>query len=155
MIERNRIAIAALAGLLLAGTANAHEKKIARSALPLAVEATVAKQMTHAKARGFAEEVENGETFYEVELMVEGFTRDLLIDAKGIVVKVEQQVALDKLPAKVRTGLSARIGMGKIVRIESLTKHDKLVAYEATVTTKGRRSEFQVGPDGERLDHEE
>jgi hypothetical protein len=147
--------MASLAGLLLTGTAHAHEKKIARSALPPAVEATVAKQLTHAKARGFAEEVENGETFYEAELMVDGLTRDLLIDTRGIVVEVEEQVALDKLPAKVRTGLRAKIGKGMIVRVESLTKHDKLVAYEATVSTKGKRSEIQVGPDGERLDHEE
>jgi hypothetical protein len=155
MSRRNSIAIAALAGLLVASTANAHEKKIARSALPPAVEATVAKQMVHAKARGFAEEVENGKTFYEAELTVDGLSRDLLIDAKGVVVEVEEQVALDKLPAKVRASLDARIGKGEILRIESLTKHDKLVAYEATVTIRGKRSEVQVGPNGERIDHEE
>ena len=31
----------------------------------------------------------------------------------------------------------------------------KLVAYEAQVTTNGKRSEVQVGPDGKPLDHEE
>ncbi|HXU45469.1 MAG TPA: hypothetical protein VN783_08080 [Thermoanaerobaculia bacterium] len=152
---RYRIAIAALSGLVLASAAEAHEKTIARSALPPAVEATVAKQLVHGQARGFAEEVENGKTFYEAELTVNGHSRDLLIDSQGIVVEIEEQVAFDHLPAKVRAGLKAMIGKGHVVRVESLTKHDVLVAYEATVTTKGKRSEIQVGPNGEKLDHEE
>ena len=39
--------------------------------------------------------------------------------------------------------------------MESLTKKDKLVAYEAKVVKDGKKSEIQVGPDGKALDHEE
>jgi hypothetical protein len=42
-------------------------------------------------------------------------------------------------------------GNGKITKVESLTKQDKLVAYEAQVDKNGKRSEIQVGPKGERL----
>ena len=41
------------------------------------------------------------------------------------------------------------------MKVESITKHDKVVAYEAQVITNGKRSEVQVGPDGKPLDHEE
>ena len=41
------------------------------------------------------------------------------------------------------------------MKVESLTKHDQLVAYEAQVTTGGKKSEIQVGPDGGRLTHPE
>ncbi len=77
------------------------------------------------------------------------------IDTTGAVVEVEQQVALDSLPAAVKDGLQARAGKGKIVKVESLTKHGKLVAYEAKVQHDGKKSEIQVGPDGKPLDHEE
>jgi len=46
-------------------------------------------------------------------------------------------------------------GGGKIGKVESITKQGKLVAYEAHVTTNGKRSEIQVGPDGRPLAHEE
>jgi hypothetical protein len=36
-----------------------------------------------------------------------------------------------------------------------LTKHDKLVAYEAKVQTAGKKKEIQVDPDGKPLAHEE
>jgi hypothetical protein len=39
--------------------------------------------------------------------------------------------------------------------VDTIKKHDKLVAYEAQVTTNGKKSEVQVGPDGKPLDHEE
>ena len=86
--------------------------------------------------------------------MVSGHSKDVLIDKDGGVVEVEEQVAFDSLPATVREGLRNKAGQGKIVKVESLTKHDKLVAYEAKVAD-GKTKEIQVGPDGKPLDHEE
>jgi len=56
---------------------------------------------------------------------------------------------------EVQAGLQARAGKGRILKVESLTKKDKLVAYEARVETNGKKSEVQVGPDGKPLDHQE
>jgi hypothetical protein len=41
------------------------------------------------------------------------------------------------------------------LKVESLTKKEKLVAYEAKVETAGKKSQIQVGRDGKPLDHEE
>ena len=131
------------------------EKKIPRSDLPAAVEKTVAAQTQGATVRGFSQEKENGQTYYEAELSVNGHSKDILIDSTGAVAEVEEQVALDSLPSAVKDGLQAKAGKGKLVKVESITKHDKLVAYEAKVSTGGKRSEVQVGPDGKPLDHEE
>ena len=73
----------------------------------------------------------------------------------GVIVEVEEQVALDSLPAEGKEGLEGKAGSGKIVRVESLTKHGKLVAYEAKVQANGKNREIQVGPEGRALDHEE
>jgi hypothetical protein len=78
-----------------------------------------------------------------------------LIDTNGAIVEVEEQVALDELPAAVKAGLQAKAGDAKLVKVETLSKRDKLVAYEAQVTRDGKKSEIQVGPDGKPLDHEE
>jgi hypothetical protein len=148
------IAVAA-SGLLLAGSASAQEKKIKRSDLPPAVEKTVAAESTGATIKGFSTEKEKGETFYEAEMMVNGHSKDVLIAADGTVVEVEEQVVLDSLSADVKAGLQTKAGKGKILKVESLTKKGKLVAYEAQVETNGKKSEVQVGPDGKPLDHEE
>jgi hypothetical protein len=131
------------------------EKNISRSDLPPAVEKTVAEQSKSATIRGFSEEKENGQIFYEAEFMVNGHSKDVLLDVNGTVVEVEEQVSIESLPPGVRGGLQAKAGGGKLTKVETLTKKGKLVAYEAKVITQGKKSEVQVGPDGKPLDHEE
>ena len=154
MMKNYLVAIAA-GTLLLAGNASAQEKKIKRSDLPPAVEKTVAAQSAGATIRGFSTEIEKGQTLFEVEMTVSGHSKDVSMTADGSIVEVEEQVALDSLSPEVKAGLQAKAGKGKITKVESLTKKDKLVAYEAQVVTNGKRSEVQVGPDGKPLDHEE
>ena len=141
--------------LLLTAGSIAQEKKIQRSDLPAAVEKTVAAQSDGASIRGFSKEKEKGQTYYEAEMKVNGHSKDILMDMTGAIVEVEEEVAMDSLPAAVKEGLQAKAGKGKLLKVESITKHDKLVAYEAVVMTGGKRSEVQVGPEGKPLDHEE
>ena len=149
------LTLIATALCVVPSTAEEHEKKINRSDLPPAVEKTVAAQTQGASIRGFNEEKENGKTYYEAELTVNGHSKDILIDPSGAVVEVEEQVDLASLSAAVQSGLQAKAGSGKLGKVESISKHDKIVAYEAKVMTNGKRSEIQVGPDGKPLDHEE
>jgi hypothetical protein len=144
-----------MGSLALAGSALAQEKKIKRSELPVAVEKAVVEQSKGATIRGFNEEKENGQTTYEVEMLVNGHTKDVQMDVNGAVTEVEEQVDAQALSAGVLAGLQAKAGKGKIAKIESITKREKLVAYEAQVVTNGKKSEVQVGPDGQPLDHEE
>ncbi len=144
-----------VASLVVVGSAFAQEKKIKRSELPAAVEKTVVEQSKGATIRGFSEEKEKGQTTYEAEMLLNGHTKDVLMDANGVLIEIEEQVDLQAVSAEVRAGLQAKAGKGKITKIESITKKDKLVAYEAHVVTDGKKSEVQVGPDGKPLDHEE
>jgi hypothetical protein len=145
------VGLAAVATLFLTLPALTQEKRIKRSDLPPAVEKTVEAQSSGASIRSFSEEVENGQTFYEAELTVNGNSKDVLMDAGGVVVVVEEQIPVDSLPPAVREGLQAQAGKdGRLLKVESLTKHNKLVAYEAKVMRKGRKSEVQVGPEESR-----
>src|SRR5260370_13879314 len=153
-MKANLLVALAACGLLLAGTASAQEKKIKRSDLPAAVEKTVAAQSEGATIKGFSTEKEKGQTLYEAEMTVNGHTKDISMTADGSIVEIEEQVAFDSLSADVKAGLRAKAGKGKILKVESLIKKGKLVAYEAKVDTNGKKSEVQVGPDGKPLDHE-
>ncbi len=145
-----------LVSFVLVGSAVAQERKIKRSELPAAVEKTVVEQSKGATIRGFSEEKEkNGQTTYEAEMILNGHSKDVQMDANGAVTEIEEQLDLQTVPAEVRAGLQAKAGKGKITKIESITKKDKLVAYEAQVVADGKKSEVQVGPDGKPLHREE
>jgi uncharacterized membrane protein YkoI len=147
--------IALAASALLLGVASAQEKKIKRSDLPPAVEKTVAEVSKGASIKGFSAENEKGKTTYEVEMVVNGHTKDVEMDPTGTIAEVEEEVSLDSLPANVKAGINAKAVGAKIRKVESLTKNGKLVAYEAHIESAGKRREIQVGPDGKPLDHEE
>ena len=150
-----RAGIVSAVAVLTATSAVAQEKKIRRSDLPPAVEKTVAAQSAGATVKGFSKENEKGQTYYEAEMVVNGHSKDIVIDTNGAIVEVEEEVAMNALPPDVKVGLQAKAGEGKLIKVESITKKDKLVAYEAQVTKDGKKSEVQVGPDGKPLDHEE
>jgi hypothetical protein len=146
-----------LLGLLAvaAATATAQEKTVSGSEVPPAVQKMAQEQARGGTIRGFSREREHGKNYYEAETIINGHSRDVLMDSAGNIVEVEEQVDLSAMPDAARSALTARAGHGKIEKVESLTKHGKLVAYEAQVITKGHRSEIQIGPNGERLLHPE
>ena len=132
-------------------TAQAQETRIKRRQLPPAVEKTVVKESEGATIKGFAKEIEKGETFYELELMVDGHAKDVLMDTQGNVVEVEEEVSMDSLPAAVREAFKQAAGSGTIGLVESLSKNGQIVSYEAHVKHGKKRSEIKVGPNGESM----
>ena len=60
--------------------------------LPPAVRATVEAETKNATIKGLSKETEKGKTVYELESLVNGRTRDLMIDAAGQVYLVEEQL---------------------------------------------------------------
>ena len=148
-IIRLAIAIAVIAFAF--SVANAQERTLKREQLPPAVEKTVAKESEGATIKGFATEVEKGQRLYEAELVINGRQKDISMNRQGVVVEVEEEVSMDSLPATVQDGLRKAAGAGTIEMVESLTKSGKLVAYEGHVKTGAKRSEIQVGPNGEKL----
>src|SRR4051794_39150940 len=102
------------------------DEKIRMSDLPEAVRTAVERETTGSTVKGFAREREGGKTFYEVETMVDGHARDLLFDATGHLVEVEEAIDLAAAPPAVKAALESR---GTIVKIETVKKNGQLT-YE-------------------------
>jgi len=137
-----------LPAVLVAGAVSAAEKRVKMESLPPAVQKTVQEQAKGATIRGLSKEIEDGKTFYEAELKINGHNKDVLIDPAGLVVEVEEEVALDSLPAAVKDAIQKHAAKGQIVLVESVSKNDAIVAYEAKIKTAGKTSEVRVNPDG-------
>ena len=133
----------------------AAEKPVPRAELPAAVQKTADAQSKGAVVNRYVKDNEDGQLEYEVEMTVNGHSKDVAIAPDGRLLEVEEQVEVNQLPPAVRQGLKDRAGKGTITKIESITKKGKIVAYEAQVRTNGRHSEIQVGPNGQPLSHEE
>jgi len=132
------------------------EKKVNRSALPAAVQKTAQTMSQGATVKGFTKEKEeDGSTTYEMAMVVHGHTKDVEMAPDGTVNVVEEEVSFDSLPGAVKSSLTSKAAGAKIVKVELLTKKDKLVAYEAATLKGNKKGEIQVGPNGETLNHEE
>src|SRR5438128_1099692 len=123
----------------------AAERRISKADLPVPVQKTADQQTKGGTVRGYSKEIENGTVEYEVQAIVNGHGRDITISPDGNLIEIEEQVSFDTVSPSVHSGLSSAAANGKITKVESLTKHGKIVAYEAQVLTAGKRSEVQVG----------
>ena len=84
---------------------------------------------------------------FEVETSVNGQSRDLLFDANGTLVEVEEATNLDAVPATVKAAFESR---GHVLTIEQVTR-GKSVTYEATVEKNGKKSEVALDADGKPI----
>lgn len=122
----------------------AAEQKIKLADLPPTVQKVVQEQTKAAQLRGLSRETEGGKTLYEIETIANGKSRDLLVDASGQIVEVEEATTLDQVPAAVQTSLAKA---GKILKIETVTK-GSVVSYEAVVSKDGKKREVALTADG-------
>lgn len=97
--------------------------------------------------RGLSREVERGKTYYEAETTVNGKSRDILMDASGAIVEVEEAMAFESLPEAAQKALRTKAGSGKILRVESVTR-GSTVSCEAVIEKNGKKPEVAVNADG-------
>ncbi len=127
--------------------AAAAEKKIKMQEMPAAVQQAVKDQSKGAVIRGFAQEVENGKTLYEMELTVNGHAKDVTFDGTGKVVSVEEEVLLESIAGPAREAIQKAVGKGKLQKVESVTENGNSF-YEASIRKAGKSSEIKVDANG-------
>ena len=130
---RRVAAVATVLAMCCAVSAFGQEKKVKKSDLPAAVQKTADEQSKGATVRGYSQDTEDGKVEYEVQLTVNGHSKDITMDPQGNVMEIEEEVEIKALPAEVRAGLEKQAGKATVGKVESLTKHGSLVAYEAQV----------------------
>src|ERR1700704_7099646 len=94
-----RLTLAVCAVAMLSLSASAQEKKITAKQVPAAVITAFKASYPNATIRGYAQEKENGKTFYEIESREGTTQRDVLYNADGTVAEIEESIAATDLPA--------------------------------------------------------
>ncbi len=123
-------------------------KSLAVKDLPAAVQKTVQEQTKGAEIKNIAKETEKGITQFEVETLVNGKHRDFNVDTRGGLIVVEEEVAIDSIPAAAKAAIQKKVGAGKLGLVETSTKGSTTL-YEAAYTTKaGKKLAVLVKADG-------
>jgi hypothetical protein len=131
--------------VLTSVTVLAAEQKVLMKDLPPPVQAAVKAETAGAAVKGISLETEHGVTVYEVETIVNGLSRDLLIDKSGTVVEVEEQVALSAAPLPVQQALSL---MGQVLKLERVTAYG-VTTYEGHIRQASKKRSVTVNANGQ------
>jgi hypothetical protein len=97
---------------------------------------------------GCVKDVSGGKTTYEMELITPQGSKDVTFSPAGDILEIEQQVDPATLPPPVAAAFAKAAGGGKLGKVESLTRHGQLIAYESTVVKGSRHRELAFRPDG-------
>ena len=145
-MRANRV-LTTQAAILMAAAAMAGEKKVALKDLPPAVQAAVQAHAKDLAGYSLSVEDEDGQRSYELETKVDGFSRDLRMDASGVVIEMEEEIDPGRLPDAVRRAVDGASGGGTIRKVEAVTK-DGATEYEVVVKGGTGKSKLVVASDG-------
>jgi hypothetical protein len=122
-------------------------KSLALKDLPADVQKTVQAELKGAEIRNIGKEIEQGVVQYEVETMLKGKHRDFNVDTKGKLLLVEDETAIEVIPAPAKAAMLKRVGAGKLGVVELFIRGETM--YEAAYSGKdGKKHKVLVKADG-------
>lgn len=136
-----------LAMPLLATSVHAQEQSIKRKDVPKAILAAFEKTYSKAKIKGYAKEVDDGKTVFELESVEGSVNRDITYMADGSVVSIEESLPVSELPDVIRSAAEKQYPNSKISLCEKVSKGTNM-QYELVVTTGKQKYELVLNPDG-------
>ncbi|MBS4029251.1 MAG: PepSY-like domain-containing protein [Ignavibacteriales bacterium] len=127
------------------------EQTLKKKDVPKAVLQAFAKTYPKATTMGYSKENEGKTIAYEVESKEGTVTRDILYDAKGNVLEVEESVTKDELPQAIRDVIAKDYAKATIEKCEKLTKGE-MTQFEIHVTSGKKTSEVLFDSNGKLVE---
>jgi hypothetical protein len=138
----------------------AQEQSIPASKLPAEIRSAVAARFPGTPITGAAKETEDGKTFFEVTLKINGKNVDVTATQSGELTLIEREMKRSELPAAVSRLLDETYPKAKFQMVEDVStvtnKGETLSYYEVLlVDAKKQTLEVQVAVDGSKILKEE
>ena len=137
--------------LVGASSVSAQEQEISCDDVPRAVRAAFEKAYPKAAVNACAEEVEGGETVYEIASREGGTGRDVLFEADGGLILVEETVAVGDVPDPVQQAVHKMYPDGVITLAEKIMR-DATVLYEFRVKDQDSLEEIVFDGSGKEVE---
>ena len=134
----------------------AQEVSIKVAQLPPEVRAAVTKRFPNAPMTGASRETEDGKTFYEVSIKLNGKNVDITATPGAELTLIEREMAKKELPAAVLQLIDAKYPKAKYNMVEDVSTvsatGETLSYYEVLITdSKKEKWELQIALDGSRI----
>jgi len=131
------------------------EKPLKREEVPEPVLKTIERESMGVRITGYAVGTYQNKPIYIVHSVLNRSThtlsKDFLVDEKGDVRELREQVDLPALPPRLRDGIIKHAGGAKIERVDAITKDDVLAWFVAQLSKEGKKSEIRVNASGELI----
>ena len=134
-----------------ATSVSAQEREIPCDHVPSAVRAAFEEAYPKATVDACAEEVEAGKTVYEIASREGGTGRDVLFEAGGGLILVEETVALGDVPDPVRQAVHEMYPDGVVTLAEKIMR-DATVLYEFRVKDRDGLEEIVFDGSGKEVE---
>jgi len=119
------------------------ERDIEASEVPQTVLQAFNQAYAGAVVKGYAEEMENGQKYYEVSCIFEGRKIDALYRPDGTVEAIEEVIPAEQLPAAVKRGIAAESADFSVNLAEKIEKEGK-VLYEVKVINTRDQKRYEL-----------
>ena len=136
----------AVCALVSVPAVRAEDEKVPLDKLPKAVSDAVKKKYPKAKMVSAEKEKKDKKTVYEVKIKDGEQTIEVSLTPEGEIVEIEKVIAAKDLPTAVTTALGEKYPKAKIVKVEEITKGEK-VTYEVLLVTADKKK-LEVTFDG-------
>ncbi len=151
-MKMNRIVLSVFAGLVLGLSAMAQEKekKITAKEVPALVIENFKRAYPKAVIRGYANEMEDGKQYYEIESREGTTRRDVLYNPDGTLAEVEESIDANTLPPAALQAIKQKHPRAVITLAEKTMVGDK-VTYEVSAREGRKRFSMEFDSDGKVL----
>jgi len=129
--------------LALATLVFADGPSLKMESLPPSVQAAVKAQTINATILNISAVKVNSGTGYEVEMTIDGKSRDVEFDANGKILEIEEDADLSSIPAAAKNTIQAQTGKATFVKVEKVTKGSNISYVAILKSTHG--SDFELG----------
>lgn len=138
------------------GCAQAAEKEIEPKDLPAAVSESISKAYPQGKIEEALVHTKKGVKTYEAEIETKDEKEiELTLDAKGKILKVEEEIDPENLPASIAAAVAKAFPGSEIEDAEIITTDGK-TSYEVEVSTKdGKEMDITLDPKGKIIKTED
>lgn len=145
-----------LAFLLIFGQANASEKDDGKPQVPKVVIEALEKAYPEAKDVEFEKEMLDGKVVYEAEFKLNNSEYEVLFDADGKMLQIEETLDVKALPEPLIQAISKAYPNATIEDAEKVTKPDETFSvYEVEIKNEGKKIELELDASGKILKSEQ
>lgn len=141
---------------LALGQAHASDTQVNKNEVPKAVLEAFEKAYPNAKDVEFEKETSNGKSVYEVEFKENDREREVLFDADGVILQIEESLDVKSLPEPIAKAISQAYPNATIEDAEKITKPDgTIIVYEVEIKNDGKKLELELDANGKILKAEQ